>query len=137
DVCSSDLANYYVQKLFSNNAGTDLLDIREDGKPLIGQHALYASAVKEASTNELIIKLVNTAVQGQETTLVPKGGTFEGTGSITVLKSEDLQEVNSFDRPEGIAPKVEEIRSEGGSLKFFLAPQSMNVIRLKLAGNQP
>ncbi len=129
-------ANYYVQKLFSNNAGTDLLDISEDGKPLIGQHALYASAVKDARTIELILKLVNTAVQGQETTLVPKGGTFEGTGSITVLKSGDLQEVNSFEQPEGISPKVEEIRVNDGNLKLFLAPQSMNVIRLKLADNQ-
>lgn len=123
--------NYYVQKLFSNNAGTDLLDIREDGRPLIGQHALYASAVRDERTDEVIVKLVNTAAQGQETTLVPKRGSFALKGSITVLKSEDLEGVNSFDRPLGIVPKTEKIGSDGEGLRLVLAPQSVNVIRIK------
>lgn len=128
-------ANYYVQKLFSNNAGTDLLSITEDGKPLIGQHALYASAVRDADTDELILKVVNTAFHGQETTLVPKGGNFGGKGSITVLQSGNLEEVNSFERPKGISPKVGEISIDEGKLKLSLSPQSLNVIRIKIVGD--
>lgn len=37
--------NYYVQKLFSNNAGTDVISITKDRKPLTGQNNLYASAI--------------------------------------------------------------------------------------------
>jgi alpha-N-arabinofuranosidase len=36
--------NYYVQKLFSNNKGTDLFKLRKR-KTIVGQDKLYASAV--------------------------------------------------------------------------------------------
>ena len=39
--------NYYVQKLFANNKGTDLLSITKDGKAVTGQNDLFASAVKD------------------------------------------------------------------------------------------
>ena len=59
-------ANYQVQKLFATNKGTDLLNITHNGKPLTGQNNLYVSAVKDANTKEIIIKLVNTAATQQE-----------------------------------------------------------------------
>jgi len=39
--------NYYVQKLFATNKGTDLVSVSENGKSLVGQHSLYASAVTD------------------------------------------------------------------------------------------
>lgn len=127
-------ASYHVQKLFSNHAGTDLLDIREDGRPLIGQHALYASAVKDSITDELILKMVNTATSGQEIDIDAKGGGLSGKGRLIVLKSSDLDQVNSFERPDAISPKEGEVEIVDGMLKLSLAPQSLNVIKIKLMG---
>ena len=50
--------NYYVQKLFSTSRGTHLLDMKLDGEPAIGQNGIYASAVKDENTGEIILKTV-------------------------------------------------------------------------------
>ena len=51
--------NYYVQQMYGMNAGTDVLNLQMDGKPVTGQDSLYASAVLDAPTGEVILKLVN------------------------------------------------------------------------------
>ena len=40
--------NYYVQQMYGMNAGTDVLNLQMDGKPVTGQDSLYASAVLDA-----------------------------------------------------------------------------------------
>lgn len=94
--------SYYVQKLYGNNPGTYLLAITEDGKPLTGQHSFYASAVKDAHTNELIIKAVNTGNGNQTLTIASKGLGLKGKGTITTLRNDDLTTENSFNRPQNI-----------------------------------
>jgi alpha-L-arabinofuranosidase len=51
-------ANYFVQKLFSLNKGTNTVPALLNGLPLTGQDSLYASAVIDKNTREVIIKLV-------------------------------------------------------------------------------
>ena len=53
--------NYYVQKLFSNNKGTNVVPITENEKPVTGKDSLYSSAVIDKQKGELIIKIVNIA----------------------------------------------------------------------------
>ena len=36
--------NYYVQQMYGMNAGTDVLRLQMDGKPVAGQDSLYATA---------------------------------------------------------------------------------------------
>src|SRR5688572_17467900 len=48
--------NYYVQKLYSVNKGTHVVSATVAGKPLTGQDSLYASAVIDRNSNEVIIK---------------------------------------------------------------------------------
>lgn len=126
--------NYHVQKLFSNHAGTDLLNLSEQGGPLIGQHALYGSAVKDSTQGELILKLVNTATTGQEVTIVPKGGELFGTAQIIVLGSNELDGENSFDRPKGIGPKEGRAEIAQGKLRLSLSAQSLNIVKIRTAG---
>ncbi|MDD2821346.1 MAG: alpha-L-arabinofuranosidase C-terminal domain-containing protein, partial [Flavobacterium sp.] len=76
-------ANYYVQKLFATNRGTDLIAITKDGKPVIGQNDLFASAVKDVNTNEVIVKLVNTSATAQEVNVDLKGTKLASKGTIT------------------------------------------------------
>ena len=51
--------NYYVQQMYGMNAGTDVLRLQMDGKPVAGQDSLYATASLDAPTGEIILKLVN------------------------------------------------------------------------------
>ncbi len=126
--------NYYVQQLFSTNAGTELLQVTEGADPLTGQHALYATATRDGNTGELIVKLVNTATSSQTVTLNPRGGALAGEGSLTVLKSGDLKAVNSFSEPQNLQPETGQIRADNGTIDIELAPQSVNVVRIAITG---
>ena len=123
--------NYYVQKLFSNNSGTDLLKITENGKPLIGQNELYVSAVKDENTNELIIKAVNTSLENLTVIVSSKGGALNGKGSIETLSHQDLLTTNSFEIPNNIGVSISNFELSEGEIRLELGDQSFNVIKLK------
>lgn len=123
--------NYYVQKLFSNNAGTDLLKITENGKPLIGQKELFVSAVKDEKTNELIIKAVNTSAVNQTIVVTLKAGAFNGTGKIMKLSHPDLTTTNTFESPNNIDIATTNIETKDGKIQFELTAQSFYIITIK------
>ncbi len=125
-------ANYQVQKLFSNNKGTDLLAITKDGKPLTGQNNLFASAVKESSTGEIIVKLVNTSATAQEVTVDLKGSKLASKGSLITLKSPNLQDENSFATPNKIIPTESDYKWKGQKAPMSLPPYSVSVLKLKM-----
>ncbi|QOG01232.1 alpha-L-arabinofuranosidase C-terminal domain-containing protein [Flavobacterium sp. MDT1-60] len=125
-------ANYYVQKLFSTNKGTDLLTISKNGAPLTGQNNLYASAVKDANSKEIIIKLVNTSSAAQDVSINFKGTKLIPDGTIITLTSPDLQDENTFADPKKISPKEAKFKSEKEKVKLKLPAYSVNVLKLKM-----
>ena len=125
-------ANYQVQKLFALNKGTDLLAIIKDGKPLTGQNNLYASAVKDANTKEIIVKLVNTAATPQEVSIDLKGSKLESKGTVITLASPNLTDENSFAAPVKISPTTKEYKLKGDKAPMNLLPYSVTVLKLKM-----
>lgn len=125
-------ANYYVQKLFSTNKGTDLLIISKNGESLTGQNNLYASAVKDVNTKEIIIKLVNTSSAAQDVSINFKATKLIPDGTIITLTSPDLQDENTFADPKKISPKETKIKSEKEKIKLKLPAYSVNVLKLKM-----
>jgi alpha-N-arabinofuranosidase len=125
-------ANYYVQKLFSTNKGTDLLAISKNGEPLTGQNNLYASAVKDVNTKEIIIKLINTSSVAQDVSINFKGTKLITDGTIITLNSPDLKDENTFADPKKISPKEAKFKSEKEKVKLKLAAYSVNVLKLKM-----
>ncbi len=125
-------ANYYVQQLFSTNKGTDLLSITKDGKALIGQNDLYASAVKDANSKEIIIKLVNTAASSQEVNINLKGAKLSTKGTIIRLASASTQDENTFAEPKKITPKESEYKVIKGKQDLNLPAYSVTVLKLKM-----
>jgi alpha-L-arabinofuranosidase len=125
-------ANYYVQKLFATNRGTDLIAITKDGKPVTGQNSLFASAVKDVNTNEVIVKLVNTAATAQEVNVDLKGSKLASKGTIITLTSPNLQDENSFANPKKISPTESEFKLKGAKAQTSLPAYSVTVIKLKL-----
>ncbi len=125
-------ANYYVQKLFATNKGTDLIAITSNGKNLIGQNNLYASAVKDTNTNEVIIKLVNTTSIAQEVNIEFKGAKLASKGTKTTLTSSNLNDENSFANPKKISPKQEEIKANINRVLSSLSANSLNIIKIKM-----
>lgn len=125
-------ANYYVQKLFATNKGTDLVAMTKDGKPVTGQNELFASAVKDANTKEVIVKIVNASANAQAVSIDLKGGKLASKGTLTTLTSAKLDDVNSFEFPNKISPKESEIKLKGTHAPMSLPAYSVTVFKVRM-----
>jgi alpha-L-arabinofuranosidase len=126
-------ANYYVQKLFSTNKGTNTLSILQENKPLTGQQGLYASAVLDKNSGEVILKIVNTSAETlNKTVLLQTSKKVNAKAGYTVLKHESPDMMNTIDNPEVIRPVDKEINLKGKSLEIAADPYSLMIVRIKL-----
>jgi alpha-L-arabinofuranosidase len=125
--------DYYVQKLFSTNKGTNVVTALRDGKALTGQDSLYVSAVIDKNTNDVIIKVVN-ASGTEQTNTIKMDGTkkLASQAIVTTLKSNDLNSENSFAKPFNVAPVNSSVVVKGKQIIFTSAPYSFSVIRVKM-----
>jgi alpha-N-arabinofuranosidase len=126
-------ANYYVQKLFSTNKGSQVLPILLDNQPLTGQKGLYASAALDQKTNEIILKLVNAS----DTRISPaialnSKRKFNSRASLTILRSDNPEAFNSLDQPVLVAPVESEMMVTGKTIRPELLPNSVSLIRIKM-----
>ena len=125
--------SYYVQKLFSNNRGTQVVPIEMNGEVMAGKDSLYASACIDKNTNELIIKIANTIGKEQSVSFTFSGLKNANTKAmLTTLQSDDMNAVNSFEKPMSISPMSKEVDIKDRVLSLPLSASSFSVIRLKL-----
>ena len=129
--------DYYVQKLFSLNKGTEVVSITANNQPVSGQDSLYASAVVDEKTNDLIIKVVNVAGK-PKSHIISLAGIKKvfNEGELIVLQGNDPNAVNTFDQPEFISPKLSLLQVKDNKLTLNAAPYSFSVLRIKLATGQ-
>jgi alpha-L-arabinofuranosidase len=124
--------NYYVQKLFGTNKGTHALSILSGTEKLNGKNGLYASAVWDKNTKEVIVKIVNASDKDQTTDVqLSTGKKISSNGSMLMLKSENLDGVNSLDNPTQISPQQQTIKLKGKSATIALPAHSMSVVKIK------
>ncbi|WP_345950253.1 alpha-L-arabinofuranosidase C-terminal domain-containing protein [Mucilaginibacter sp. PAMB04274] len=124
--------NYYVQKLYSLYKGTDVVSITTGNKAVAGQDSLYASAVVDHKSNELIIKIVNASKKVQTRSVQLKSNNKLPLTGIHTYISNDLKAVNTFENAVNVSPKDERIAVKGKTLPITLQPYSCNVVRLAL-----
>ena len=123
--------NYYVQKMFATNAGTKLLPITSEDKPLIGQRNVYASSVIDEKSNDIIVKLVNSGSETQAVDIALKGAKkVNKKGKWVLLKSNDLENVNSIEDPMNVSPEEKEIEIKGKKVSLDLPSYSLSVIKV-------
>ena len=81
-----------------------------DKKPVAGQEGqdgLFASSVFDKTTNEVIVKVINTSKQPQPVTLNLQGIKGDRTAeTITLSWSGSMDDENTLDQPERITPKT-------------------------------
>lgn len=122
--------NYYVQKLFSNNKGTEVLKITDHRKPVTGQDQLYATAVKNADSKETIIKLVNTDAKSKSVTINPENINLGKKLTKITLTAPELSTENSFEN-EPIQPKEETSTVKKGKMMVEIPAKSLVVLKVK------
>lgn len=125
--------SYYVQTMYGNNAGTDLLNLLIDGNQAVGQNEVYGSAVKDIKNNELILKLVNTSDESKSFSLNLNGVSIHTVMERIDLQSDELDDENSIEHPMKIAPKTSSHPFNVNSDQLKMAPYSFSVVRFKIS----
>jgi alpha-N-arabinofuranosidase len=122
--------NYYVQKQFSVNKGTHVLNATLNSKPISNADGLYASSVIDTIKKEIIVKLINTASTALSKTIVFEGNKkINAKATITVMKG-NLNEKSSFEQPQIFAPKEEEFMVKRKNAALNLAPNSFTLVKV-------
>ncbi|SFE92830.1 alpha-L-arabinofuranosidase C-terminal domain-containing protein [Spirosoma endophyticum] len=127
--------NYYVQKLYSINKGTNVLNLTQENSPLAGQDSLYASAAWDKATNEVILKVANVSNKAQVRIIQLDGvKKLAANGKLTLLKNNVLDAVNSFENATNVSPVEQQIAVDvkKKALSLTLAPRSFSVVRVKV-----
>jgi len=124
--------NYYVQKLFSLNKGTDVIPALRDNKTLAGEDSLYASAVLDKKSNEIIVKLVNTSATAQAVQLNIEGvKKLPSTATLTVLGNTSLMAVNKPGEA-AVVPADSSIVTKGTRADVTVNPYTLTIFKVKL-----
>ncbi len=125
--------NYYVQKLFSTNPGTNLLSVTSDDQPLIGQNDIYASSVIDEEKNEVIIKIVNAGSVEKPVNIALNGAKrIDKNAQWILLNGEDLASENSIENPMNVSPEQKELALKGKNISLDLPSYSLSVIKVSI-----
>jgi len=126
-------ANYYVQKLFSLNPGTNLLAIQISGVPNLDdkKKALSFSSTLDKKTGEVIIKAVNVTNEVLEADIELQGAIKAGPQAKEILlTAKNLNDVNSLQEPQKIFPVEKTITVSGPEFSCKFQPYSFTILRI-------
>jgi len=123
--------SYYVQKLYALNKGTKVLPVTMPAGAKNGADNLFASAVADEPTGEVVLKLVNYSSSPRPVSINLAGAKGIGkTGRAQTLANADLQTQNSLKEPKKLAPQESTFPVKGAVLSYTLAPHSFTVLRV-------
>ena len=119
--------SYYVQQMYATNKGTNVLTLTMDGKPVAGQDGqdgLFASAVCDKTTGEVVIKVVNTSKQPQPVAISLLGMKGNRTATtLTLSHNGSMDDENTLDQPEKIAPQRGTVQCTADKKQTVLADE--------------
>ena len=130
--------SYYVQQMYSTNAGTNVLSLTMDKKPVAnqaGQNGLFASAAYDSKTDEVIIKIANTSKTSQPVSFNLTGMKGTPTAQTLTLFHNGMDDENTICKPELITPQkgtTQVDEGKGASLLLDdLPPMSFRIYRIR------
>ena len=125
---------YYVQQLYSLNKGTNMLTLTMNGKPVAGnpdQDGLFASAVYDKDSDEVIVKVINTSDKAQEVTLNLKGMKGTHNAQLIFFHSDNLTAENTLEEPEKIIPQTMSITVNAPAQNVSVPARTFCIYKIK------
>ena len=124
--------------MYSTNAGTNVLSLTMDKKPVAnqaGQNGLFASAAYDSKTDEVIIKIANTSKTSQPVSFNLTGMKGTRTAQTLTLFHNGMDDENTICKPELITPQkgtTQVDEGKGSSLLLDdLPPMSFRIYRIR------
>ena len=127
--------NYYVQQMYAQNVGTNVLSITQGGNIISGQDQLYASACIDKNTSEIIVKVVNASSEIQDITISLeslKGAVKNDEVQITCLHSNVPEAVNTLEAPNNIIPTNTFINTNKNNFQLKALGNAFYICKLKI-----
>ncbi len=128
--------SWYVQQLYSQYKGQNVVGLTMNGKPVAGQdgqNGLFASAVREG--NQIYIKVANTSDKEQQLTFnfngLKKKAVMAASKRID-LSSDKLYEDNSIEAPVNIVPVENGFDGKGQTIQAAINPLSFSIFVLTI-----
>lgn len=130
--------NYYVQKLYAHNAGTNVLPLTMNKESVTGQEGLYASAVIDINKSEVIVKVSNVSEQDKTIRIriegLRRGTKLQPEAEAIVLKGTP-EMTNTLEHPDAIVPISSFLPVTGMLLDVTAEAGSFNVYKVGYTGN--
>ena len=127
--------SYFVQQMYGQNKGTNMLKIDKVIGDIKGQDGLFASSVFDKDDNTVIVKIVNTSDKAQSVTVNLQGIKGERTADVTTLYHSNRDAENSLEKPELIKPVTSTIKCESSKASVILndelKPMSFKLYKIK------
>jgi alpha-L-arabinofuranosidase len=125
--------SYYVQQLFARNRGDRVLPVALGQTTAGEEKRMYASAAIDDSSGEVIIKVVNATQKASASTLELQGAPAIRDATWTILASGNLDDENTVESPNHVAPEVRQLSPVGATISLELPADSFSVVRVRVA----
>ncbi len=123
--------SYYVQALYAQNKGTNVLHVENTLFPAKGEDGVLASAVVDQKTGEYIVKVANTCEEAKDISLVMEGmKTISQVETIT-LDLSDYDAENTVEEPNLIVPEEGSLSADGNRVNSVVGGKTFVVYKMK------
>lgn len=126
-------ASYWVQALYAQNKGTNVLPIQQTNFPGKGEDGVLASAVWDKEQGEVIVKVVNTCDEEKKVSIVLEGMKITENPCYIKLDLSQYDLENTVDNPTAIKPQVRYWAMEkgGNTINNVIPAKSFYVYKVK------
>jgi alpha-L-arabinofuranosidase len=125
--------SYHVQRLFARNRGDRVLKVDLGSASPDEAKRLYVSSVLDEAKGAVILKIVNALPKESQLRVRLLGVQRLTQGTRTVLRSDDLEAVNSFDIPNRVSPLESAFSPAGPDFEITVPSESFVLVRLGIA----
>ena len=128
---SAKTVSYFVQALYCQNKGTNVLNTTIANPTPKGEDGIFASAVFDKNKNEYIVKVINTTESSKSVKIQLNGlKTISSVNAIT-LDCSDYEMENTVDNPNAIVPQETTLKAEGNTLNVSVAGKNFVVYKIQ------
>jgi alpha-L-arabinofuranosidase len=120
---------YWVQQMYCENAGTNVLKMTEGKDAIKGQDGMYATACYDKNTKQYILKIANTNAEAKDITVTFKGIKTLPEGKVTTLHHDNPNAINTLENKNVVTPKTGSVKAEGNVLKMSVPAKTFAVYR--------
>ena len=130
---------YHVFQMYSAHQGAEAvrtvfsspsISYDRDGKPASFWGLQGSASIKD---KDLTITVVNPDVTQPREAEIALGAAAVKSGTVTVLTDKDIHAHNTFENPDAVRPRSEDLMASGSSIRHTFPAASVTLIQAKLA----